>query len=364
MTHRALALLSGVRLRHNLSVARDESNGANIYGVVKADAYGHGLIETARRLFDAGVDGLAVATLEEAETVRRAHTTLPILLLEGAIDAAEAARARALKLDLVVHCQEQIDLLSGSDGHPRRVWLKHDSGMHRLGLESGACANAWWQLRSAFPAMELGLLTHFASADEADQAFARDQQEQFSRLGARLGAQAVSNSNSAALLRGFGADTRWVRPGLMLYGLSPFDPWDKDVPVAARRLQPVMQLASEVISVVPVPAGESVGYGRGWRADKDSRIAVVACGYGDGYPRHAPSGTPVLINGQSVPLAGRVSMDMLSVDVTGLASVKRGDPVLLWGDGLPAEAIAQRCGTIAYELVCKVTARVPRRWVD
>ena len=364
MTRPALAQMSGVRLRHNLGVARDAAAGASIYGVVKADAYGHGLTAVARRLVDAGVDGLAVATLEEAQTARSVDPAIPVLLLEGLVDAAEAASARELTLDLVVHCLDQIDLLRDSGAFAGRVWLKHDTGMHRLGLDAQTCADVWPQLIAALPYADVGLLTHFASADEADGAFASEQQTRFAALCRELGSRTVSNSNSAALLRGYGAHTRWVRPGLMLYGLSPFARHDKTAPLAANALKPVMQLLSKVISVVHVCAGETVGYGRAWRAERDSRIAVVAMGYGDGYPRHAPNGTPVLINGERAPLAGRVSMDMLSVDVTELASVKRGDPVLLWGDGLPAEDVAEWCGTIAYELVCKVTARVPRQWVD
>jgi alanine racemase len=364
MSRPALALMSGARLRHNLGVARDVACGANIYGVIKADAYGHGLEAVAQRLVDAGVDGLAVATLEEALAVRRAHPHVVVLLLEGVVDAAEAVSARASNLDLVVHCSEQIGLLPDDGVCAGRVWLKHDTGMHRLGLDAEACAKAWQQLTVALPCADIGLLTHFASADEADEAFASEQQQRFAALCGQLGAGTVSNSNSAALLRGYGAGTQWVRPGLMLYGLSPFSRHDEDAPNAAGTLRPVMQLVSAVISVVSVNAGETVGYGRAWRAERDSRIAVVALGYGDGYPRHAPSGTPVLINGTMAPLAGRVSMDMLSVDVTELAPVKRGDPVLLWGDGLSVEEVAGWCGTIAYELVCKVSARVPRQWVD
>jgi len=347
--------------------------------VVKADAYGHGAARVAAALDDA--DGYAVARLGEALALRAAGIDKPILLLEGVFSADELAQALAARIDLAVHDPSQVELLeqaavpSGDAAQSGAVlWLQVDTGMNRLGFRPEQVLAVRARLLAPRGALrgaprELRLMTHLARADETDAAPTAAQTARFDALVAEWTATAgarptVSIGNSAGTLRGAATQGAppgatqgdWIRPGIALYGASPL----ADRSAAALGLAPVMTLETAVIAVREVPVGEGVGYGATWRATRPSRIAILAAGYADGVPRHLPSGAPVLIGGQRAPLAGRVSMDMVAVDVTDLPSVAVGERAVLWGAGLPVDEVAARAGTIAYELFCRVAPRVPR----
>jgi alanine racemase len=322
--------------------------------VVKANAYGHGLVATALCLTDA--DAFAVARLDEALALRGAGVRKPIVLLEGVFDAEQLAEAARLNLEIVVHEAEQLALLERAvTSHRFVVWLKIDTGMNRLGFRASQAAVALARLNALGQRLhELRLLTHFASADERDGELTKQQMQRFADF-AQGRTCARSLANSAALFTQPAAQVEWVRPGLALYGVSPF----ADQIGAALGLRAAMRLISTVIAVREVPAGETVGYGGAWRAARDSRVAIIAGGYGDGLPRSLPNGTPVLIHGARAALVGRVSMDMIAVDITAIASVHVGDSALLWGLELPVEEIAAHAGTISYELLCAISQRVP-----
>lgn len=344
-------------LRHNLGVARTRAGGAAVMAAVKANAYGHGLIKTARAL--PAADGFAVARLDEALQLREAGITQRILLLEGVFSAQQLALAAQQCFDIMVHSLEQIALLEGSSvSTALNVWLKLDTGMNRLGLRPEEFAAAYARLqRVGAVAAPPVLTTHLACADDRDNPMTARQIQVFSDVTRGLpGARSIANS--AGLLGWPAACGDWVRPGLMLYGVAPFIG-----SVAAQLgLRPVMTLQSEVIAVKQVLAGETVGYGGAWRAERAIRMAVVAAGYGDGYPRGLPAGTPVLINGHRAVLIGRVSMDMITVDVSDVPEVAVGDPVVLWGDSIAVEEVAALAGRIPYELLCAVTERVPHEF--
>ena len=349
------AVIDSHALRHNLRVIRARAAGARVIAVVKANAYGHGLVSTALALGDA--DALAVARLEEALALRRAGIGARILLLEGVFSLAELAEAVYEGLDLVVHDAAQIDLLERADAAAARcaLWLKIDTGMNRLGFAPREFAAALARIRDLSPAPpELRLLTHLACANERDDQVTRAQLERFRAATHGLDYE-VSIANSAGIFGAVPLGCHWVRPGLALYGASPFAACSSD----SLGLQPVMTFMSSVIAVRHVGRGEAVGYGGSWVAPQDSQIAIVAAGYGDGVHRRFANGAAVLVNGTRAPLAGRVSMDMLAVDVSGLSGVRVGTPVVLWGEGLPVEEAAQHAGTIAYELLCSVSPRVP-----
>jgi len=348
------AVIDSEALRHNLSVVRARAGRAKVIAVVKANAYGHGLTGTALAL--QGADALAVARLEEALALRAAGIDTRIVLLEGVFSAAQLEEAAHERLDLVVHDPLQIELLERSGGGGRfALWLKIDSGMNRLGFACRDFAAALARIRALTPPpRELRLLTHLACANERDDAFTQTQVGRFRAATQGLGYE-VSIANSAGLFGAVTLGCHWVRPGLALYGASPFE----DCTAGQLGLRPAMTLMSSVIAVRCVARGETVGYGATWAAARDSLIAIVAAGYGDGVHRGLRSGTPVLIDGQRAPLAGRVSMDMLAVDATGLSGVRVGTPVVLWGQGLPVEEVARHASTIAYELLCSVSQRVP-----
>jgi len=348
------AVIDSEALRHNLSVVRARVGGAKVIAVVKANAYGHGLIRTAQAL--AGADAFAVARLEEGLALRAAGIGTRVVLLEGVFSAAQLAEAAEARLDLIVHDPLQIELLERSGSAGRfALWLKIDTGMNRLGFPCRDFAAALGRIRALAPApRELRLLTHLACANERDDAVTRAQLERFHAVTRGLEHE-VSIANSAGLFGAVTLGCHWVRPGLALYGASPFE----DCTAGQLGLKPVMTLVSSVIAVRRVARGETVGYGASWVAGRDSVIAIVAAGYGDGVHRSLCSGTPVLIGGQRAPLAGRVSMDMLAVDVSELADVRVGTPAVLWGAGLPVEEVARHAGTVAYELLCSVAQRVP-----
>ena len=336
--------------------------------VVKADAYGHGAARVAAALDDA--DGYAVARLGEALALRAAGIDKPILLLEGVFSADELAQALAARIDLAVHDPSQVELLEQADASGAVIWLQVDTGMNRLGFRPEQALAVRARLLAPRGAArgaprELRLMTHLARADETDAAPTAAQTARFDALVAEWTATAgappvTSIGNSAGTLRGSAVQGAtqgdWIRPGIALYGASPL----ADRSALELGLAPVMTLETAVIALREVPVGEGVGYGATWRATRPSRIAILAAGYADGVPRHLPSGAPVLIGGQRAPLAGRVSMDMIAVDVTDLPSVAVGERAVLWGEGLPADEVAARAGTIAYELFCGVAPRVPR----
>ena len=353
-----VATIDLAAVRHNYALAKRCAPGREAFAVVKANGYGHGVREVVTALHDEA-DGFAVASLEEAAEVRAMHSEARILLLEGCFVAEELPMAAQLRLDVVVQGEEQIAaLLAASLPRPLNVWLKLDSGMHRLGLAPEAVRAAHARLRSAAQVAELNLLSHFACADERGHPLIEQQVEIFLEL-LDLDFDQRSLANSAALLTIPAAHMDWLRPGIMLYGATPF----ADLSAAELGLKPVMSLTAQLIAVREVAVGESVGYGASWVAERPSRIGTVSCGYADGYPRHAPSGTPLLVNGQRAPLVGRVSMDMLAVDLSDLPQAQIGDAVELWGAQLPVDEVAQAAGTIGYELLTKVTARVPRRYL-
>jgi alanine racemase len=342
---------------HNYRLARRCAPGRQAFAVVKANAYGHGAREVVSVLHDEA-DGFAVASLEEAAEVRAMHGEARILLLEGCFAADELPMAAHLGLDLVLQGPEQIEALLAADlPRPLNVWLKLDSGMHRLGFSAEAIRELFPRLRGAAQVAELNLISHFACADERGHSMTELQLERFLDL-LDLGFDQRSLANSAAVVAIPAAHMDWLRPGIMLYGATPL----VDLSAAELGLKPAMTLGARLIAVRQVPAGESIGYGADWVAGRPSRIGTVSCGYADGYPRQAPAGTPVWIGGRRVPLAGRVSMDMLMVDLTDLPEAAVGDAVELWGANLPVDEVARAAGTIGYELLTKVTARVPRRY--
>jgi alanine racemase len=266
--------------------------------------------------------------------------------------------AAQLGLDLVLHSEQQLaQLLAASLSRPLNTWLKLDSGMHRLGLDEAALRACHGRLQGAAQVAEINLLSHFACADERGHELTERQLEAFLDL-LDLDFAQRSLANSAAILTIPAAHMDWLRPGIMLYGATPF----AELSAAELGLAPAMTLSAQLIAIREVAVDDSVGYGAAWRAERQSRIGTVSCGYADGYPRHAPSGTPLLVRGQRVPLVGRVSMDMLTVDLTDLPAAQVGDEVQLWGAQLPVDEVAQAAGTIGYELLTKVTRRVPRRY--
>ncbi|BAU76871.1 alanine racemase [Metapseudomonas furukawaii] len=345
-------------LRHNHALAKRCAPGRQAFAVVKANAYGHGVREVVASL-RGEADGFAVASLEEAAEVRALDDQARVLLLEGCFEPAEYPLAAQLGLDLVVQGPEQAEaLLASAPCRPLNVWLKLDSGMHRLGFSPERVRHWHARLRGAAQVAELNLISHFACADQRGHSLNEVQLESFLEL-LDLEFDQRSLANSAAVLALPAAHMDWIRPGIMLYGASPF----ADLDARELGLKPVMTLSAQLIAVRDIEKGESVGYGATWEADRPSRIGTVSCGYADGYPRHAPSGTPVLVNGRRVPLVGRVSMDMLAVDLSDLPEARVGDSVELWGAGLSVDELAAACGTLGYELLTRVTARVPRRYL-
>jgi alanine racemase len=353
VTRAARATVDSAALQHNLRAVRRHAPGAQVMAVIKANAYGHGLVGTARALRAA--DAFGVARIEEALALREAGLGNAIVLLEGVFDADQLPLAASLGLELVVHSAEQLAMLEAATlPRPVGAWLKVDTGMNRLGFAPEEAQDAARRLTaSTAVAPPLRLMTHLAGADERDVPLT---DRQLGRFAAALGELAGERSvaNSAGLLWRGDTHADWVRPGIMLYGVSPF----ADQTGTELALRPAMELMSTVIALRSVRHGERVGYGGVWTAREDSRIAIAAIGYGDGYPRRLGSGAPVLVRGRRAPLAGRISMDMIAVDVTLVPDVQVGDEVKLWGAGLPVEELARLAETIPYELLCGVTQRV------
>lgn len=342
-------------LENNLHVAR-RATSARVMAVVKADGYGHGLLRVAEAL--AAADGFALLDIQDAIALREAGYSQTILLLEGCFSADDMPLLAEYELSCVIHSAWQIELLAA---YPQRgtldVWLKVNSGMNRLGFTSAQVAGAMEQLRRHAAVRDITLMSHFARADEGrGNSGVADQLALFNEVASPYRV-ARSLANSAALLRYPASHGDWVRPGVMLYGASPF----AEVSAQQLGLKPVMTLGSRLIATQELRAGDELGYGAAFRADRSMRIGVVACGYADGYPRHAPTGTPLLVDGQPAQTLGRVSMDMLYVDLSNLPRADVGSRVVLWGAGLPIEDVARSAGTISYELMCALTKRVPIR---
>lgn len=351
----ARALIDLEALRHNYRLARELSS-ARALAVIKADAYGHGAVRCAQALH-AEADGFAVACIEEALELRVAGISRPILLLEGFFEANELPLIVQHDFWCVVHSLWQLEAIERAQlTRPLRVWLKLDSGMHRVGLSPAEFQGAWQRLQASGKVDQIVLMSHFARADELDCPRSSEQVVVFEQ--ARAGLQAeISLCNSPAILGLPQLQGDWVRPGIMLYGATPFPQQQAQ----AKHLRPVMSLESKVICVRELPAGEPVGYGASFVTQRPTRVGVVAMGYADGYPRHAPSGTPVGIDGQPAQLIGRVSMDMLTVDLTDLPRSGLGSRVELWGNSVLASDVAQCAETIPYELFCNLR-RVERHY--
>lgn len=356
----ARALIDLEALRHNYRLARrlcgGDDGGGRALAVVKADAYGHGAVRCALALQDEA-DGFAVACIEEALALREAGIRAPILLLEGFFDADELALIVQHELWTVVHAPWQVDALERTPlPRPLDVWLKLDSGMHRVGLDAGDYRDAWQRLRALPNVGNIVKMSHFARADELDCARTGEQLANFAATTAGLAGD-TSLCNSPALLGWPQARADWARPGLMLYGVSPFT----EANAAAAQLRPVMTLESKIIAVRELPAGEPVGYGARFVAGRPTRVGVVAMGYADGYPQFAINGTPVSIDGTPGSLIGRVSMDMLTVDLTDHPQAGLGSRVELWGRQVPAAQVVAHSQTSSYRLLCGVK-RVPLQY--
>lgn len=348
--------IDAAALCNNLAVVRRFAPDSRVIAAVKANAYGHGLILAARAL--AAADAFGVARIEEAVSLRAAGIAHPIVVLEGVFSAEQLTTAAQHDLQLVVHSFEQVAMIEQyAGGHKFAVWLKLDTGMNRLGFRSEELASAHARLSGCAAAGTLRLMTHLACAENAQDPQTRLQLDRFRALSGPLRLER-SIANSAGLIAWPDARTDWVRPGLMLYGASPF----ADRSAADLGLIPAMTFSTQLIAVRHVAAGEAIGYNGIWRAQRRSRIAVAAAGYGDGYPRCMRPGAPALINGCEAPIVGRVSMDMTMLDVTDLPGATVGDEVTLWGPALPAERVAPFADTIAYELFCRITERVGRQW--
>ncbi len=360
-----VATIDRTALAHNLALVRENARGTRIWAVMKADAYGHGIKAAADAFADA--DGLALIEIENAIRLRELGWKKPILLLEGCFSALDWHAAAEHRLGCVIHSDEQLSELEGTPlSRKLDIYLKFNTGMNRLGFRIERARDVAARLALHAGVGEITLMTHFASADEPDGHL--DQLRLFNEATAGLPfARSVANSAACFDLdRVLGVNdeahrNEWLRPGIMLYGATPFSHATRSA--VSLKLKPAMTLSTEIIGVQALKAGDRVGYGATYVASKAERIAVIACGYADGYPRQAATGTPVLVNGHPTRLVGRVSMDKITVDVTDIPLARVGSPVELWGAQLPVDEVANAAGTIGYELLTAVTPRVPRRVV-
>lgn len=364
MSRPAKIIIDLSAIQANCRLAQTLAPLSKTIAVIKADAYGHGAVEVAKAL-ESQVEMFTVSCLEEALILRENGLSNPILLLEGCFDKTELKIALDNQCELVVHSTLQLEeLLNASLKTPLHVWLKIDTGMHRLGISPQEVKSMYAKLAASDNVRNIVLMTHFAHADDVDNPHTAMQISQFENciqpiLTSTSQKVELSMANSAALVAWQQTRVDWNRPGIMLYGLSPFaEPID-----SVKQLIPAMNFESKVIALREISTGEAVGYGCTWTAQRRSIIATIAVGYGDGYPRAAKSGTPVLINQQRAPLAGRVSMDLICVDVTDLVNVQIGDKALLWGKELSANEVASWADTIGYELVTRMPRRVTRDYI-
>ena len=353
MSRPLVALIDIAAMQHNLSVVRACAPGAKVWGVVKANAYGHGLAHSVRAFADA--DGLALVEIEGAVKLREMGWEKPILILEGFFGPDGIDTIVEQELELTIHSTEQIDMLEqAAISKPLDIHLKMNTGMNRLGFKPDAWRAAYERLREMPSVRKISFITHFANAEETEGSPMPivEQVRCFDRVTEGLEGPR-SLSNSAAVLVHPELATDWVRPGIMLYGGTPGGKTAEEY-----GLKPAMTLKSEIIAVQELAVGDTVGYGSTYVADRPMRIGVVACGYADGYQRTAPNGTPILVDGVRTQLLGRVSMDMLTVDLTPVPQARVGSAVTLWGEGLPIEEVANASGTVGYELMCALSLRV------
>lgn len=337
-------------LQHNLKQVRKITQNSAVLAMVKSNAYGHGIEEAINGLTDA--DAFGVACLEEALELKDLSVKKPIVLMAGFFSEDELDEIVNRHFEIVIHNNFQLEILEKAKiNTPVNVWLKIDTGLHRLGFMPHEVRHVYQRLHECGNVNKIRLLTHFVEPDA--KSVTEEQLTSFNQCTSGIPAER-SLANSAAILAWPQTYYEWVRPGIMLYGISPFaEKIGQD-----HSLKPVMTLHSQLMAVQPVIKGDKVGYCGTWTSPEDMLMGVVAVGYGDGYPRHAENGTPVLVNGKRVPLIGRVSMDMIAVDLRTQPHARIGDPVVLWGEGLPIEIVAHHSDTIAYELLCKVTDRV------
>ena len=353
MTPAAYAVVDLAAVRHNLQQIREYAPRAKIMAVIKANAYGHGMLRVAEVLND--VDAIAVARADEGIRLRHVGFSNRITILEGFVCEQELNDLIQYDLDVIVHSIGQVSILEQYQGSKKiSVWLKVDTGMNRLGFKANEFTSVYQRLLACSGVNQpISLMTHLANADDLKSDVTLQQITLFNDLVKEYPGE-KSIANSAAIIAWPDSITDWIRPGIMLYGVSPFS--DKEG--VKLGLKPVMSLHSRLIAVKDIEPDEAVGYAGIWVSKKKTKLGVVAIGYGDGYPRYAKAGTPVLVNGNRVPLIGRVSMDMITVDLTSQENVKPGDPVTLWGEGLTVEEIAKCSDTISYTLLCGITQRV------
>jgi alanine racemase len=359
MPRPVLATIHTQSLRHNLEVARRAAPDARVWAVVKANAYGHGIERAFAGL--RGADGIALLDLDEAQRVRNLGWRGPILLLEGVFEQRDLELCSRLSLWHTVHCEEQINMLAiHKTNEPHRIFLKVNSGMNRLGFQPEQVRSAWTRLNALPQVDEISLMTHFSDADGPKGIAA--QMAVFKTATDDLpGERTVSNSAATLRHSGPGLVSDWVRPGIAVYGSAPDYP---EHTAADWGLLPAMTLAAKIIAVRALSAGDTVGYGSAFVADRPMRIGVVACGYADGYPRVCPTGTPVLVDGVRTRVVGRVSMDMITVDLEPVPQAGMGSEVTLWGRAangtvLSIDEVAASAGTVGYELMCALALRVP-----
>jgi alanine racemase len=352
MVPAARAILDMAAFVHNFAWIRAAAPESRIMAVIKANAYGHGLVRAAKAL--PAADAFAVARVEEGVVLRQAGIAQRIAVLQGYTDEEGMRLSARYGLEPVIHSGFQLDLLERLDiAAPMGVWLKADSGMHRLGLADEEFVRARMRLaRMPQVRQPVPVMTHLANADATDDPATEMQLRSFGRMAGKGGEFSIANS--AGLLAWDAARSAWVRPGILLYGVSPFPGRTG----SEEGLRPVMTLQSRLIAIKRLKTGDAVGYGGDFVCRRPTRMGIAAIGYGDGYPRRAATGTPVLVRGRRVPLIGRVSMDMISVDLTDCPAAEVGDTVTLWGQGLPVEEIALHADTIPYVLLCNVTQRV------
>ncbi len=353
MVSAAYAVVNLAAFKHNLKKVREFAPKAKIMAVIKANAYGHGLLRIAKILD--GVDACAVARVDEGILLRQAGFNNRITILEGFVCEVELHNLIQYDLDVVVHSVGQVDILERYQGGKKiTVWLKLDTGMNRLGFKQTDFNLSYQRLLKCKGVHQpVSLMTHLSHADDLESEITKKQVLRFKDVVKDFPGE-KSIANSAGIIAWSDSVADWVRPGIMLYGVSPFS----DQMASKWGLQPVMSLHSRLIAVKTLESGETVGYSGSWVCKKSTKIGVVAIGYGDGYPRYTKTGTPLLVNGCKVPLIGKVSMDMITVDLGNQPNAKEGDPVTLWGDGLAIEEIAKYSDTIPYTLLCGITQRV------
>lgn len=356
---RAVATINLTALKHNFFQVKKVAPNQCIWAMIKSNGYGHGLLRVAKILSEA--DAFGVACIEEAMTLREAGIKTPIVVMRGFRNERELSKFVHHHLTAVIHQPDQVRLLEIHHlTSPLSVWLKIDSGMHRLGFSAEKILPVYQRLQKSISVRKpIGLMTHLADADNIDRAFTESQINYFFAITKTMKSP-KSIVNSAGLFSYPNALVDWVRPGILLYGISPFSSENG----AERNLRPVMTLSAIIVAIKQCRKDDAVGYGCAWRCPETMPIGIVEIGYGDGYPRHAPNGTPTLLNKKVCPLIGRVSMDMIAIDLRSQPNARIGDEVILWGSGLPIERVAEMASTVSYELLCNVAQRVRFTEVD